>query len=45
MLGSLGGLVDIEVSSVPPKVKEECIHSVLQDSEAMKDEVDTHAYL
>lgn len=30
--------MDIEVSSVPPEAKEECIHSVLQDSEAMKDD-------
>lgn len=30
--------MDIEVSSIPPEAKEECIHSALQDSEAMEDD-------
>lgn len=38
MLVFWGGFEDIVVSSIPPGAKEECIHSVLQDSEAMEDD-------
>jgi hypothetical protein len=43
MIGYLGGFVDAVASSVSPNAREECNHTVLEDSQAVLD-ISSHPY-